>query len=125
MLDHLWFAVWLEDGTHVHGTTPRPDGIDWRAGYVQAPGAAPIEVQRLDVRADEPDDEGLFGAVEVQVDDLGLVLEPAAFAPVPLRGAGASYARFPRAMVRVAAHDGRTGVGWLERNEVVTRTVRE
>ena len=54
--------------------------------------------------------------------DLDLEFEPLAFSPVLLEHPDGRAARFPRAMARVTAADGRTGGGWIEWNQPPTGT---
>ena len=48
---------------------------------------------------------------------LGLDVTPVAFGPVLLCDDDGRTSRFPRAMVRCTADDGRTGSGWIEWNQ--------
>jgi hypothetical protein len=53
---------------------------------------------------------GAVGALAIDV-------TPLAFGPVLLRNDDGRTSRFPRAMVRYAAEDGRVGLGWIEWNQ--------
>ncbi len=49
--------------------------------------------------------------------DLHITVVPLAFGPVLLRNDDGRTSRFPRAMVRYEADDGRQGLGWIEWNQ--------
>lgn len=119
LVGHLWFAVRLEDGTRLHGVAPCLDGLEWAAGYVQQPDAAPMEVRALQISGDALDSGGLHGAVQVHLGDVKLTLVPVAWSPLALDAPDGRRSRFPRCLVRATAGDGRRGVGWLERNHVL------
>ena len=51
---------------------------------------------------------------------LDLSYEPLAFSPVLLVSPDGREARFPRALARVTAADGRTGGAWVEWNQPPT-----
>jgi hypothetical protein len=48
---------------------------------------------------------------------LELAIEPVAFGPLLLTSTDGRVSRFPRAMARFTADDGRTGTGWIEWNQ--------
>ena len=58
----------------------------------------------------------------LRIVDLDLELEPVALSPVLLVHPDGRQARFPRAMARITAADGRTGAGWIEWNQPPTGT---
>jgi hypothetical protein len=63
-------------------------------------------------------DDGLIDAATLALQPAGLELrvEPLAFGPLRLVAPDGRVSEFPRALCRVHAADGRTGVGWLEWN---------
>lgn len=114
-----WNAGRLEDGTRFHAVAPRTlDGqeVPWAAGYVQPPGA-PLELIHTSSAREELDPEGLPTRGRIEVGELTLDVEPIAFAPVLLVDPEGRVSRFPRAMARYRAPDGRTGLGWIEWNQ--------
>lgn len=113
-------AGWLEDGTRFHATRVRvPAAEDVAPGYVMRPGEAIQQIDRC--AADEVlDDEGLPTSARLVCGDLVLAVEPVAFSPVHLvddDGVRQRVSRFPRALCRFQAGDGRRGVGWTEWNQ--------
>jgi hypothetical protein len=62
---------------------------------------------------------GPVGAVDAvgTVGALAIDVTPLAFGPVLLRNDDGRTSRFPRALVRYAAEDGRVGLGWIEWNQ--------
>jgi hypothetical protein len=123
-----WCSLRLDDGTRIHLADIRMNlGIPVFFGYIQRPGEV-HPATALTVT----EDVGAHGfpsraRVEIAVgpgpepDSAGvpLVLEvtPVAFGPVLLRNDDGRTSRFPRAMVRCRADDGRTGSGWIEWNQ--------
>src|SRR5437764_7572 len=65
-----------------------------------------------------PDD--LITAAQTGYGDLTLQIEPLAFGPLRLEAPDGRISLFPRAMCRVRADDGRTGVAWVEWNRNVS-----
>jgi hypothetical protein len=114
-----WTAGWLDDGTRFHGTAVRygDEAVPYHPGYVQPPDA-PLAPVRHTATAEVLGDDGFPASATFEVGDLGLAIEPVAFAPVLLDDGGGRVARFPRALCRF--HDpatGRRGVGWTEWNQ--------
>jgi hypothetical protein len=116
----VWTAGWLADGTRFHTTRVRVPGLEaFAPGYVQAPGGRP---QQIEVCTADEDlgPEGLPTAASITCGELDLAVEPVAFAPVHLvddEGGTVRTSRFPRALCRFEAADGRRGVGWTEWNQ--------
>ncbi|MFZ6003985.1 MAG: DUF7065 domain-containing protein [Actinomycetota bacterium] len=116
----VWTAGWLEDGTRFHTTRVRVPGMDaFAPGYVMSPGEA---VRQIDVCAadEELDAEGLPTSGHLVCGELDMAIEPVAFSPVNLvddDGTARRVSRFPRALCRFEAADGRRGVGWTEWNQ--------
>ena len=65
---------------------------------------------RITLAAGEGGDGGPVGHI-------ALTVTPLAFGPVLFRNDDGRLSRFPRAMVRFDADDGRTGMGWIEWNQ--------
>lgn len=113
-----WTSSALDDGTRTHATHVAlgEDAVLYRTGYVQPPGGTPQPVERVD-RGQDLGREGFPDRGYVHLDDLELAIEPVAFSPVLLTGPEGQTSRFPRALCRYRAGDGRTGVGWTEWNQ--------
>jgi hypothetical protein len=120
-----WCSMRLDDGTRIHLADIRMGlGIPVFFGYVQTPGevhpATALAVSedvgthgfpskaRIEIAAAPGDGDGAT---------LGLDVTPIAFGPVLLRNDDGRTSRFPRAMVRCRADDGREGMGWIEWNQ--------
>lgn len=114
-----WSAGRLDDGARWHTTGAVLPGSDWGVAY-WLPGGGDAQLVEYDEvvhrsragRQGVPELQTLtFGAVEV-------TLEPVAIAPVliddPFEG---RHSRFPRALCRATASDGRSGWGWVEWNQ--------
>ncbi len=109
-----WTAGRLEDGTRFHGSDIRIPNVDIGFGYVQA-GEEMTTTNAVD--ADEAvDGDGFPTEGHVTIGDLGLDIQPVAFAPALLTWEG-KVSRFPRALCRFRAADGRRGLGWTEWNQ--------
>jgi len=114
-----WNAGRLEDGTRFHSVAPRTlDGqnIPWAAGYIQPPGK-PLEPIHHSFASEEVDENGLPISGRIEVGDLHLDLDPLSFSPVLLVDPDGRVSRFPRALTRFTAIDGRRGLGWIEWNQ--------
>lgn len=112
-LSWLWSSGRLDDGTAFHGmqanigfalpwpsfTVSAADGLGHRAGF----GA------ETEFGADDLPARSLLTLAGVPV-----TATPAAFAPVAMISPDGQEARFPRAMCRFEAADGRAGYGWTE-----------
>jgi hypothetical protein len=57
------------------------------------------------------------GFAAVEPGGIEVAIEPLAFGPVLLTADDGRTSRFPRAMARFTAKDGRTGRGWIEWNQ--------
>jgi hypothetical protein len=120
-----WSAARLDDGTRVHLADIRIPGIPVAFGYVQAAGQVdPVTTLAV---TEELGSEGLptSARIELGAGDpasgrataLAIDVTPLAFGPVLLRNDDGRTSRFPRAMVRYVAEDGRAGLGWIEWNQ--------
>jgi hypothetical protein len=113
-----WFAGRLDDGTRFHGADIRIPGHRLPLGYVQHPDGRVETVTGLDVTEDLGV-EGMPTTGRARMDPAGLdlAITPELFAPLVLTATDGRVSRFPRAMARFAAADGRTGSGWIEWNQ--------
>ncbi|HYI62407.1 MAG TPA: hypothetical protein VEW93_11460 [Acidimicrobiales bacterium] len=120
-----WSSAALDDGSRTHATHVTLGDEDlYATGYVQAPDGLPRPVDGVR-RGQDLGPTGLptAGWVHLGGQDGGagapveLAVAPVAFAPVLLTAPDGREARFPRALCRYTAADGRTGVGWTEWNQ--------
>ena len=119
----VWTSGRLDDGTRFHGSDIRhPDGrVGF--GYLQPPEGGVVPAAWPDptdgtVHAEEVlGREGLVEQASVSIAGLSMDMEPIGWAPVPLHGPDGQVGRFPRAMCRFTAADGRSGYGWTEWNQ--------
>ena len=113
----VWTAGRLDDGLRFHGSDIRVPGADIGFGYTQ-PGDGTV-VGTNDVHAEEDlGPSGLPTSGSADIGGLGLTMEPLAFGPAWLTW-NEKQDRFPRALCRFTAADGRTGLGWTEWNQPV------
>jgi hypothetical protein len=111
-----WASVRLEDGTRVHITDVRfPDRPAF--GYVQS--ASHVESVSTLLVNEEIGDHGFprSARIELEPGSLALTVHPLAFGPLLLTGPEGQLSRFPRALARYEADDGRQGLGWVEWNQ--------
>jgi hypothetical protein len=115
-----WTAARLDDGTRWHGVGGLIPGHDWGVAYRLDPDAHEfVESDQVTLSVTESDDR-LPERTRIGSCGLELDFEPLAFSPVLLVHPDGREARFPRAMARVTASDGRTGGGWIEWNQPPT-----
>lgn len=116
-VDWMWSALHFEDGTHTHAVAiPQMPGFG--VGYVQREGSL---VEISSARAtEEIRGDGLIAHAHISADadPQEIEVEPMAFGALRLEAPDGRLSLFPRAMCRVRADDGRTGVGWVEWNRV-------
>ena len=112
-----WTAGRLSDGTRFHAAGAFFDESDWGVGYVLEPTAG--EFAEFDVikHAATLGAEGLVETATIGIGALELTVTPLAWSPVLLVHPDGRQARFPRAMARFDASDGRSGIGWVEWNQ--------
>jgi hypothetical protein len=113
--DWMWSGLHLADGTHTHAVgVPQMPGFG--VGYVQKDGLV-SEITSV-TATQEVADNGLINSATITSgpDELELSVEPLAFGPILLIAPDGRVSHFPRAMCRIRAADGRTGVGWVEWN---------
>jgi hypothetical protein len=119
----MWSAGQLDDGTRFHGVEFRlPDAPPIGVGYVQPPEGGVVELDRV-TATEEIGPDGLITAAQITYEDLTLAVQPIAFGPLLLTAPDGRVSQFPRAMCRVVADDGRTGMAWVEWNR--NRSVQE
>jgi hypothetical protein len=118
-----WAAGWLDDGTRFHASDIRITP-DFRAGfgYVRAPDGSvshpgPPGTPGSVVAAEELGEHGFPTGGRISFAGLDLAVSPLAFAPVLLTSPERRISRFPRALCRFEAGDGRSGYGWTEWNQ--------
>lgn len=109
-----WTSFRLDDGTRIHAVTTLP--AFWCMGYVQAPDSPMVQVGSFDVTHETGVDD-IPTHARLVIEGRGFEFEPVAWSPVLLEADDGRIDRFPRAMVRVRADDGTTGVGWIEFNQ--------
>lgn len=120
----VWSAGHLDDGTRFHGVEFRlPGAPPIGVGYLQPPAGDLVELDSVTASEDVGAD-GLITAARIDYGDLRLQVEPLAFGPLLLEAPDGRVSQFPRAMCRVSADDGRTGVAWVEWNRNVSSTRR-
>lgn len=120
-----WSSAALDDGTRTHGThVSLGDDLLFSTGYVQPPDGRPVPMlvtERTQVLG--PDGLPTEGRLTLGnpagpgTEGLELAVTPVAFSPVLIEAPDGRRSRFPRALCRYLATDGRTGVGWTEWNQ--------
>jgi Phosphotransferase enzyme family len=119
--DWVWSAGHLDDGTRFHGVEFRlPGAPPLGVGYLQPPNGGVVELDRV-TAAEEVGPDELITSAQIDYGDLALQIEPLAFGPLRLEAPDGRISLFPRAMCRVRAADGRTGVAWAEWNRNAQR----
>jgi hypothetical protein len=114
--DWVWSALHLDDGTHTHAVGV-PQVPKFAVGYVQRDGQI-TEVGSV-ATTEEVTADGLVSRATIASGpdpELELALEPLAYGPVLLVSPDGRVSHFVRAMCRVDAGDGRSGLGWVEWN---------
>jgi len=116
-IDWMWSALHLEDGTHTHAVG-LPDMPGYGVGYVQQGD----RIEEIDTVTAEHElgPGGLISAARIASapPQLELEVQPLAFGPLRLQAPDGRISLFPRAICRVRAADGRSGIGWVEWNRV-------
>jgi hypothetical protein len=112
-----WSAGRLEDGTRFHAVGDLGPGLDFGVAYILPPDSAVFdEFENVTVDS-QVGREGLIDAAQLSFGGLELAVEPVAWSPVLLTHTDGREARFPRALARFTAADGRKGAGWIEFNQ--------
>jgi hypothetical protein len=117
-MDWMWSAGRLQDGTRLHAVALRiPGAPPLSAGYVQSPAGELIELDAV-LAGERGRADGLIEAASISVDRglAPIAVEPLAFGPLCLVAGDGRVSHFPRAMCRLLAEDGRSGLGWVEWN---------
>ena len=113
--DWMWSAFHLDDGTRTHTVTV-PQVAGYGVGYAQRDG----EIDEIDTATstEEVAGNGLIESARIVLGppELALEIEPLAFGALRLEAPDGRVSHFPRAMARVRAGGGRTGLGWIEWN---------
>jgi hypothetical protein len=114
----VWTAGRLDDGTSFHATKVESDTFDYEPGYVVPGGDGDLETASqfkptYEWVGGEP---GFPGVTAMPLHDLDLTCTPLHLAPIRLDAPDGRSGRFPRALCRFDAADGRTGYGWTEWN---------
>jgi len=112
-----WSAGRLDDGTRFHAVGGFSPEVNFGVSYVLPPGSREFsEAFEVDVTQSLMD-EGLVEMARLGFGDLELRVEPVAWSPVLLVSPDGREDRFPRALARFEAADGRQGIGWIEFNQ--------
>jgi hypothetical protein len=116
-----WSSARLADGMRIHLADIRMPALQVAFGYIQPELGVVETISSLSVKEVLVDD-GLFDSARIELGTLagrtlGIAVTPLAFGPVLLRNDDGRISRFPRAMVRYVADDGREGLGWIEFNQ--------
>ncbi|MGO9761509.1 MAG: phosphotransferase [Solirubrobacteraceae bacterium] len=112
----MWSAGHLDDGTRFHGVEFRlPGAPPIGVGYLQPPNGGLLELDSVSA-SEEVGPDGLITTAQISYGELTLRVQPLAFGPLRLEAPDGRVSQFPRAMCRVSAEDGRTGVAWVEWN---------
>ncbi len=110
----VWTSGRLDDDTRFHGSDIRVPQMDIGFGYSQVDGG--LDATNSVHANEELDGEGFATKGHVAIADLQLDIAPISFAPALLQHEG-KVSRFPRALCRFTASDGRDGLGWTEWNQ--------
>jgi hypothetical protein len=119
----VWTAGRLDDGTRFHASDIRIPDARIGFGYRQPPDGGVVPAAWPDPRdgtvhaSEDVDADGLPTRADVTIGDLPLDIAPLAFAPALLVAPDGRLDRFPRALCRFTAPDGRSGFGWTEWNQ--------
>ncbi|MGJ6961101.1 hypothetical protein ACSDR0_04265 [Streptosporangium sp. G11] len=109
----LWSSGRLDDGTFFHGMRANVGfEMPWPC-FTVPPGGATEEHVGFGA-ASEFGEDGFPSRARLEVPGLPMTAVPLAFAPVAMTSPEGEIARFPRALCRFEAEDGRSGYGWTE-----------
>jgi hypothetical protein len=112
-----WTAGRLNDGLRFHASDIRIPNVTLGFGYQQPGDGSGVQAASAVHAAEDLGADGLPEQGSFAIDDLVLTIEPRWFAPALLVGPEGQRSRFPRALCRFTAADGRTGHGWTEWNQ--------
>jgi hypothetical protein len=111
-----WTSGHFDDGSFVHAARSIIPGLDlFATGYTVDPGGKLTPTDDID-NAVDIDGEKLPLAARQRIGAVPFTTEPVGHAPVLLVAPDGREARFPRALCRYTADDGRVGTGWTEYN---------
>jgi hypothetical protein len=113
-----WTAFRFDDGTRLHAVTTLPSE-GFAIGYEQPPDGGLELITAFDAQP-TLGVEAIPTSARLDVAGVEVTVEPLAWSPVLLVDPAGREARFPRAMARFTAADGRTGLGWIEFNQPPT-----
>ncbi len=115
-LGWCWASARLDDGTRIHATDVRFPNRP-ALGYVQSAGRVePVSTLSI---SEELGEHGFPRSARIKLEPGGfdLAVYPLAFGPLLLQAPDGRVSRFPRAVARYEAADGRSGLGWIEWNQ--------
>lgn len=112
----VWTAGRLDDGTAFHATRVDTDRFDFEPGSVVRPDGALEAASQFKPRFDQVGEHRFPSVTAMPLHDLELTATPLLLAPIRLDAPDGRMGRFPRALCRFDAADGRTGYGWTEWN---------
>jgi hypothetical protein len=116
----VWTAGRLDDGTAFHAVKALVEGFDFEPGYVVRPEATEVTpADRFKPSFEWDEAAGGHGfpmVTAMPLHDLDLTCTPQLLAPIRLDAPDGRIGRFPRALCRFDAADGRSGFGWTEWN---------
>ena len=113
MMDWVWASAHMDDGTHVQVIEGRLPGLPVMAAGYEQKDAGLTEIKSLGAAYEIPATR-MPGLTRGTLRETDLTWEPIAYGPLRLVAPDGRVCEFPRAMARVRAPDGRTGLGWLE-----------
>ena len=114
----LWSSGRLDDGTWFHAVRSLVTGAgasNFQTGFIVDPDMAMHTVTHVDFTP-TIDAEKLLVRGDLDIEGLELAVTAELQAPVLLVSQEGKESRFPRAVSRFEARDGRTGYGWTELN---------
>jgi hypothetical protein len=120
-IDWCWFSGRLDDATRVHGAHIRvaPELV-LSFGYRQDGDGTWVPIEDGLVVEETLGEEQLptAGTIRCEPAGIDLAVEPLSYGPLLFVDPDGRVDRFPRAMARYTTPDGRTGLGWIEWNQV-------
>jgi hypothetical protein len=112
-----WTAGRLDDGTRWHSAGGFFADSDWGVAYELGPQDEDFRESDAVTVVVHEGRERLPERSRTRFGQLDLAYQPLAFSPVLLVHPDGRQARFPRALAKVRASDGREGGGWIEWNQ--------
>lgn len=113
----VWTSGRLDDGTAFHATKVESDRFEYEPGYVVRPDAEGFEVaSQFKPTFTNEGEHGFPSVTAMPLHDLEFTATPLLLAPIRLDAPDGRTGRFPRALCRYDAADGRSGYGWTEWN---------